>query len=224
MRAAAFGLILVGGLSASVAVVPSAYASTAGSLHLHQSADCTGPEVAGGSTVALPFSIAFTGFTPNQVGVFTFLSESGATSSNRFSVGDTGTTCSATQTASGGGFLASFSYTDDAGQSYTASVAGVVGTPPPVDPSPTDDPWATPTATASPTTSPGTHHSPTPSKSRTRSATSLPSTGGSGTTGSGARLPTTGTDPRLVFVALTTLVAGAMLYVAARPAHGRRQR
>jgi hypothetical protein len=224
MRAAAFGLLLVGGLSASVAVVPSAYADTAGSLQLHQTDDCTGPVVPAGSTVAVPFSISFTGFTPNQVGVFSFTSENGITSSNRFSVGDTGTTCSATRTASDGGFLASFSWTDSVDVPHTVSVAGVVGVVPPVDPSPTDDPWATPTATADPTSSPGTHpsHSPTPSKSRTR--TSLPSTGGRGTTGNGAQLPTTGADPRLVLVALATLVAGAVLVVAARPPHGRRQR
>jgi hypothetical protein len=181
--------------------------------------------VPAGSTVAVPFSIAFTGFTPNQVGIFSVVSENGATSSNRFSVGDTGTTCSATRTASDGAFLASFSWTDSLDVAHSVSVAGVVGVVPPVDPSPTDDPWATPTATASPTASPGTDpsRSATPSRTRTRSATSLPSTGGS--SGSGAQLPTTGADPRLVVVALSTLVAGVLLYVlAGRSVPGRRQR
>lgn len=223
LRAAALALLLVGGFATSLAVGTPAYAETTGSLHLHQSDDCSGPALAPGATVNVPFSISFDGFTPNLVGVYTFSSESGATSSNRFSVGDTGTSCSATQSASAGGFLATFTYTDAQEQQHSVSVAGVVSADP-VSPSPsdTDNPWVTPSATASPTSSPGTHpsHSPTPSRSRTATPTSLPSTGGNP-----AQLPTTGADPRLVGIALTTTTVGVLLVLlAARPAPGRRQR
>ncbi len=226
MRATTLGLLLAGGLGMSMAAMPAAYADTPplGSLHLHQSDDCSGPDLPSGSRVNVAFSIGLTGFVPNQIGVFTVASESGAISSNRISAGDTGTTCSVIQSVVEGGFLASFRYTDLLGEQQTASVAGVVSVGP-VDPAPTDtdSPWATPTATAIPTSSPGTHpsHSPRPTKTRTTS-TPLASTGGG--SGSGSQLPTTGADPRLVLVALATTLTGVVLYVVSGLPRGRRQR
>jgi hypothetical protein len=235
VRAAALGLLLVGGLAASVAAVPAAHAGNpahrgssgsvenSGALHLRQSDDCSGPDVAPGSRVNLPFSIAFTGFVPNQVGVFSLTAAGGATSSNRFSVGDTGTTCSAMHGVAEGGFLATFSYTDNVGAQHSPSISGVV-TGDPVDPSPSDtsDPWASPTATASPTASPGTEPSRSPAATSTRtSSTPLPSTGGGS---SGGHLASTGADPRLVILAISTTVAGILLYLAASLPVGRRQR
>lgn len=228
-RAAAATLLLLGLAGAALAAAPAASADApVGELVLHQSADCSGPGLPGGSLVTLPFSISVQGFAPNTIGVLEWTSEDGQTASNRFTTGDTGTTCDAIGAAAFGAFQATFVYTDDDG-SHAVPVAGVITDTLVGDPSPTQptSPWTSPTATAKPTSSASpTHHSATPTASGSTAAagsgsggdpTTLPSTGNS------AQLPRTGADPVLVWSALGALVAGVGLYVGAgAPARARR--
>jgi opacity protein-like surface antigen len=212
---------------------PASAAAPTGSLHLRQSADCTGPDVTAGSAVRLPFSIAFVGFAADSVGVLDYVSEDGSTSGTRFTTGDTGTTCSAYQSAAYGGFEVTFSYTDAAGGARSASVVGVVvtGTPDPVPtgPAPSDtsnpdtDPYVTPIATAVPTRSPGAAPTPQPSSS-TSASTSTSTLPRTGTAASRSRLAVTGADPRLLALAVALAVVGIVLYAGAGRTAPRRRR